>query len=87
MTTIELAKKKYAEKMANAGARWKKGVTDKVSRYASELARFLGLPDISASKKEAWDSGVGRVSAEDFSKAVAGKETKWADRLREAFAP
>lgn len=87
MTTIELAQKKYAEKMPKKGPVWKKRVTDKTATYAREMARFLGLPDISAEKKEAWDSGVGRVTAEDFAKAVTGKEVKWAERLREAFSP
>lgn len=87
MTTLELAKKKYADKMARAGPRWKKAVTDKVSVFAREMADFLGLPDIRADMKDAWSEGVGRVSADDFGEAVAGKETKWAERLREAFAP
>jgi len=87
MTTLELAKKKWARKMKRAGVRWKKGVTDKVSKFAEGMARFLGLTDISAEKKEAWKSGVAEVTAEDFQKAVAGKESKWAERLKEAFAP
>ena len=86
MTTIELAKAKYAAKMARAGPRWKKRVTDKVSDYAKGVARFLGISDISSDKKTAWSEGVGRVSADEFQRAVSGKETRWADRLREAFA-
>lgn len=87
MTTIELAQKKYGEKMPKKGPVWKKAVTDKVGVYARELARFLGITDISSAKKEAWSSGVGRVSAEDFAKAVTGKEIKWAEKLKSAFAP
>lgn len=87
MATIETAKKKYAEKMSRAGPKWKKNVTDKTPRYAREMASFLGLPDISAEKKEAWASGVGRVTAEDYATAVRGKEVKWAERLVEAFRP
>lgn len=87
MTTLELAKKKYARKMKNAGARWKKNVAGKVGAYARELAKFLGISDISGAKKTAWTEGTGEVSADEFGRAVAGKETKWASRLKEAFAP
>jgi len=85
MTTLELAKKKWARKMARVGARWKKAVTDKTEAFAKGMARFLGIPDISAEKKTAWSEGVGAVTAEDFAKAVKGKEDKWATRLKEAF--
>lgn len=87
MTTIELAMKKWARKMARAGPRWKRGVTDKVTAFAKRMAEFLGLPDISEEKKAAWKEGVEAVTAEDFQKAVKGKESKWAERLKEAFAP
>jgi hypothetical protein len=83
---LEIAKKKWARKMERAGPRWKKGVTDKSSEYAKRMAEFLGIPSISGEKVEAYRSGVGAVTAEDFASAVRGKETKWAEKLREAFA-
>lgn len=87
MPTLETAMKKWARKMKTAGTRWKKGVTDKTDAFAKGLARFLGLPDISDAKKTAWSEGVGSITAEDFARAVSGKEEKWARRLKEAFAP
>ncbi|MFQ6055180.1 MAG: hypothetical protein ACE5KE_00305 [Methanosarcinales archaeon] len=85
MTTIALAQKKWERKMATAGPRWKKGVTDAVGRFASGMARFLGISDISPEKKTAWSEGTGAVSAEDFASAVKGKGPKWAERLKSAF--
>lgn len=86
MTTLELAKSKWARKMEKAGPKWKKAVTGKEDVYARELARFLGLPSINAEKVEAYRTGVGSVTAEEFASAVRGKETKWAEKLRSAFA-
>jgi len=72
--------------MAGAGTRWKSHISGKVDEWAKGLANFLGLPDISAEKKEAWKEGVDAVTAEDFSRAVKGKAEKWARKLKEAFA-
>jgi len=86
MTTISLAKKKWARKMANAGVKWKKGVTDKKDEYAKGLKSFNEDRPVGPTMPENWAAGVGAVSAEDFQAAVAGKEEKWARRLSEAIA-
>jgi len=86
MTTLDLAKSKWTRKMEGAGARWKSAVTGKVDEWASGLASFLGISDISPEKKTAWVKGIESVSAEDFAKAVRGKADKWARKLKEAFA-
>ncbi|MEM2506268.1 MAG: hypothetical protein QXF61_04410 [Nitrososphaeria archaeon] len=85
MTTIELAKKKWARKMRDAGPRWKKGVTDKTGRYKEGLGRFAGVTP-GATMPSHWKEGVDAVTPEDFAKAVAGKEDYWAERLKEAIA-
>jgi hypothetical protein len=87
MTKLPLAKKKYADKMKTRGPVWKKRVTGKEEVYAKAVADFLGIPSISTEKKELYKAGIDRVSAEDFAKAVEGKEEKWARRLIEAFSP
>jgi len=51
------------------------------------MAKFLGIPTISTEKETAWSEGIGRVTAEDFNRAVEGKGKKWADKLLEAFKP
>lgn len=84
MTTLDLAKRKWARKMRDAGPRWKAGVTGKADEYASGLGQFAGVttgPTLPAHYRE----GVDAVSPEDFASAVAGKEERWASRLREAI--
>ena len=87
MATLETAKRKWARKMANAGPRWKQAVSGKAAEYARGMGQFLGI-SISTThpKVQAWQEGVDAVSPEDFQRAVAGKEEKWARRLREAFS-
>jgi len=85
MTTLSLAEKKWERKMANAGTKWKSGVSGKVDEWARGLANFLGISDISTEKKSAWSEGINSVTAEDFSSAVRGKADKWARKLKEAF--
>jgi hypothetical protein len=87
MTTITLAKAKWAAKMAKAGPRWKAGVEDAIKRdaYRKGLELFSGAtpgPTMYSNYVE----GVGRVSAEAFQAAVKGKEDKWAERLKRAIA-
>lgn len=86
MTTLALARKKWARKMSKAGPIWKAHVTDKTADFAKGMASFLGLPDINPVRKTAYTEGVGAVSASDFAEAVKGKDAKWEKRLREAFA-
>jgi hypothetical protein len=85
ITTIELAKRKWARKMKDAGPRWKKGVTDKTEAYKKGLALFSGVT-VGPTMPSHWKEGVDAVSPEDFAKAVAGKEDIWARKLSEAIA-
>jgi len=85
MTTIALAKKKYARKTATMGPNWKKGVEGKGPIYGKGMADFLGVATIRPARIEAYTAGTGAVSAEDFSAAVRGKEEKWERRLKEAM--
>lgn len=86
MVTLEMAKAKWARKMAVAGERWKSGVTGKGAEYCSGVAAFLGVGTCAPDKRAAFEAGVNAVSASDFQSAVAGKEEKWARKLREALA-
>jgi len=85
--TLEYAKKKWEEKTKAKGKVWKAHVTDKAKVFASNMAKFLGIPAISTEKEKAWSEGVGRVAPEDFNRAVEGKGAKWASRIKEAFTP
>ena len=85
MATLESAKKKWEEKTANAGVRWKKGVEGKQSAYAEGVAHFLGVSPADIGKDDDWANGVARVSASDFQNAIAGKGDKWARKLKEAM--
>lgn len=85
MTTITLAKKKWARKMANAGARWKKAVTDKTEAYRKGIETFGGVT-VGPTMPSNWKAGVDAVTPEDFQAAIRGKEEKWASRLKEAIA-
>jgi hypothetical protein len=88
MTTITLAKAKWAAKMAKAGPKWKKGVEDAVKRdaYSKGYSLFLEGRAVKPERVEAYKEGVGRVSAEAFQAAVRGKEERWAERLIAAMA-
>ena len=85
MTTLESAKRKWARKMAQAGPKWKKGVTGKETAWCEGVARFLGTGTCNPDALNAYRAGVDAVSAEEFGRAVAGKEEKWAKKLREAL--
>jgi len=87
MATLATAKAKWARKMAVAGPRWKRNVTDKSGAYASGMATFLGIPTIATNRVEAWKAGVGAITADDFAAAVRGKEDKWERKLLDAFRP
>jgi hypothetical protein len=84
MSTLALAKAKWLRKMRDAGARWKAAVTGKRSAYAEGLGRFAGVTPGTAMPSH-YEEGVGAVTAEEFGKAVAGKEDRWASRLVEAI--
>jgi hypothetical protein len=88
MSTITLAKAKWASKMAKAGPKWKKGVEDAVRRdaWSKAYSLFLEGKPVNPEKIEAYKEGVGRVTAEAFQAAVRGKEEKWAERLIHAMA-
>ena len=85
MTTMELAKAKWARNMRDAGAKWKKGVTGKEAAYREGLGTF-SKGAVGASMPAHWAEGVGAVTPEEFANAVSGKEGKWASRLAEAIA-
>jgi len=85
MPRIDLAEKKWGEKMPKKGAAWKKGVTGKESDYCKGVAEFIGVSTCNPEKLQAWREGVARVSAEDFAAAVRGKEHKWRRKYVEAM--
>jgi hypothetical protein len=85
MTTLSLAKAKWARKMRDAGAKWKAGVTGKEAEYAKGLGVFSGGA-VGSTMPSHYAEGVGAVSASEFGAAVAGKEDKWASKLAEAIA-
>jgi hypothetical protein len=87
MTTISLAKEKWARKMRDAGPRWKKGVSDKKETYKKAIEVFRGAP-AGETMPTHWEEGVAKLTAEDFAKAVAPevKKERWAARLSEAIA-
>jgi hypothetical protein len=87
MTTISLAKEKWARKMRDAGPKWKKGVTDKTEAYRKGISSF-GEKPAGPTMPAHWEEGVRVVSPEDFAKAVAPEVKKevWAARLAEAIA-
>lgn len=82
---IDAARDKWERKMSNAGAKWKRGVTGKVSAFAKGMAEFLGLSDINSLKKDAWTAGVDATSADSFQSMVAGKGPKWEAKLIDSF--
>lgn len=84
MTTVALAKKKWARKVK--GSVWKKGVTGKSKNYCDGIAEFLGVSTCAADKARAFGEGTDAVSAADFDRATKGKEDKWARRYKEVMA-
>jgi len=85
MSTLALAKAKWARKMANAGAKWKAGVTGKRSAYAEGLGRFAGVTAGSTMSSN-YEAGVNATPAEEFQRAVAGKEETYARNFADAIA-
>jgi hypothetical protein len=71
--------------MKDAGPKWKKGVTDKTEAYKKGLELFSGVT-VGTTMPTHWKEGVDAVTAEDFAKAVVGKEDVWAKKLSEAIA-
>jgi hypothetical protein len=88
MTTISLAKEKWARKMRDAGPRWKKGVTDKTEDYKKGLQTFNPDVKVGETMPKHWAEGVAAVTPERFAEAVAPdvKKEVWAKRLSEAIA-
>ena len=84
MTTLSVAEKKWERKMEGAGSRWKRHINP--DAFARGMAQFLGIGAISSDKLSAYTSGTGAVSEADFSAAVRGKGTKWAEKLKAAFS-
>jgi hypothetical protein len=85
MTTLSLAKAKWARKMRDAGAKWKRGVSGKEGLYREGLSKFSGGA-VGSTMPSHWAEGTGAVSEAEFASAVSGKEEKWASKLAEAIA-
>jgi len=80
MATLETAMNKWARNTANAGEKWKVGVSH--GDYCGAMTQFLGVrPNRMCAD---WQQGVGAVSAQDFQSSIAGKANKWAEGLRRA---
>jgi hypothetical protein len=89
MTVISRAKKKWAEKIAKRAPKWKEEVEKAASenRYTKGLERFVeGKVKVGTTMPDMWKVGIGRVTAEDFVKAVSGKEDYWETKLLDAIA-
>jgi hypothetical protein len=86
MARIDLAEKKWGTKMPTKGPTWKKAVTGKESAFCKGVAEFIGVSTCNPERAEAYRTGVGLVSAEDFAAAVKGKEKKWRERYVEKMA-
>ena len=80
MATLEQGRAKWERKTQNAGSKWKDGVSGKEGALAEGLSA-AGLPP-GPQFLQAWSSGVGAVSAQDFQSSIAGKGQKWADNTR-----
>jgi hypothetical protein len=85
MTTISIAKEKWARKTADAGRKWKAGVTGKEDEYAKGIGLFAGV-SAGSTMRSNYAKGVGAVSESQFAEAVRGKQDKWASRLAEAIS-
>lgn len=72
MSTLTLAKDKWARKMRDAGAKWKSGVTGKRAEYAKGLSDFAGRPAGNLMPSH-WEEGTGAVTPDEFQRAVSGK--------------
>jgi len=85
--TLEMAKKAWVEKMKLCGPRWKAGVAGKATEWKKSIAQFLGVSEgsVDPTRVSAYTAGTDRVSAEDFAKAVAGKEEKYGRKLADAL--
>lgn len=81
--SIERARAKWERKTAQAGERWKAGVTGKASEYCKALAQKFGVSEgaCMAAAGRRWQEGVGAVTPSEFQSAVAGKGAKWAEKF------
>lgn len=87
MAKVDLAKKKWERKMANAGRKWKANVSGKDADYKKGIAEFLGVsPDaVNPDVVSSWREGVDLVTESDFQSAVSGKGDKWERKYRDAM--
>lgn len=85
--TLEMAKAAWADKMKLSGPRWKAGVAGKGAEWKKSIAAFLGVSEASVdpTRVTAYTAGTERVSAEDFARAVEGKEEKYGRKLVDAL--
>ena len=86
MATLESARRKWEEKTAAAGEKWKAAVTGKGGEWCSGVAKFLGVGTCNPQARARYEEGVGRVSAAEFQASISGKGAKWAENLRRALS-
>lgn len=81
---LKEAQAKWERKTARAGEKWKAGVSGKASEYCKGLAEKLGVSyeACMANVGRSWTEGTEAVGASEFQSAIAGKGTKWAEKLR-----
>lgn len=79
MPTLQQAQQKWERSTANAGSRWKAGVTGKEQAYCRGLAA-MGVNEQAclAGVGRDWSQGTAAVSAQDFQANISGKGSKWA---------
>lgn len=82
--SIQRAQQKWERKTANAGEKWKAGVSGKASEYCKGLSEKLGVSYEACMAKagRSWGEGTGAVGAGEFQSAVSGKGSKWAEKFR-----
>jgi len=85
--TLDMAKRAWADKMKLSGPRWKTGVAGKANEWKKSIAQFLGVGEgsIDPTRVSAYTAGTERVTAEDFARAVHGKEEKYGRKLVDAL--
>jgi hypothetical protein len=80
MATLESARQKWEAKTPGSAAKWKAN-SGNGSAFSEGVTRFLGTPP-SAGVVSRYQSGVGRVSEQDFAASISGKGQKWAENTR-----
>jgi hypothetical protein len=75
VASLQTGAAKWARKTANAGGKWKAGVSSGSTPCQGLTQEY---PEASGCSIDApWRQGVDAVSAADFQQRIAGKENKW----------